>query len=196
MRVTLFYFDVEAEGEDPGQDRLITVQYQPLGDDLRPIGALTVLAEWEWGEKEMVRAALQRGVLDPTWDFVPVGNRLRFDLTFLIERAQRHGIRESSAADLRRFWFDKPMLDVGPVLVLMNAGRFEGSSIENFTAKPPSAQAPMLYRQGKYRELLEYVEKERDATLALLAELRSLLTAFGERKRKAQVSGGGGASVS
>jgi len=194
--VTLFYFDVEAEGEDPGQDRLITVQYQPLGDDLRPIGALTVLAEWEWGEKEMVRAALQRGVLDPTWDFVPVGNRLRFDLTFLIERAQRHGVRESSAADLRRFWFDKPMLDVGPVLVLMNAGRFEGSSIENFTAKPPSAQAPMLYRQGKYRELLEYVEKERDATLALLAELRSLLTAFGERKRKAQVSGGGAASAS
>ena len=194
--MTLFYFDVEAEGEDPGQDRLITVQYQPLGDDLRPIGALTVLAEWEWGEKEMVRAALQRGVLDPTWDFVPVGNRLRFDLTFLIERAQRHGVRESSAADLRRFWFDKPMLDVGPVLVLMNAGRFEGSSIENFTAKPPSAQAPMLYRQGKYRELLEYVEKERDATLALLAELRSLLTAFGERKRKAQVSGGGAASAS
>ena len=183
--MTLFYFDVETEGEDPQQDRLLTIQYQPLGDDLRPVGSLTVLAEWEWGEKEMVRVVLPKGVLDPTWDFVPVGNRLRFDLTFLMERAQRHGLRESSTADVRRFWFDKPMLDVGHVLVLMNAGRFEGSSIENFTAKPPSAEAPRLYRQGKYQELLAYVERERDETLALLAELRSLLTAFGERKRKA-----------
>ncbi|MEK6852032.1 MAG: hypothetical protein AABY30_05795, partial [Candidatus Thermoplasmatota archaeon] len=97
----------------------------------------------------------------------------------------RHGGREWGPADLRRFWFDKPMLDLGNVLVLMNAGRFEGSSIANFVDKRPSAEVPMLYREGKFREVLEYVEREKDATLALLAELRSLLTAFGERKRKA-----------
>jgi hypothetical protein len=182
--VGLFYFDVEAEGEDPQQDRLVTVQFQPLGDDLRPVGALTVLTEWEWGEKEMVRSVLQKGVLEPTWDFVPVGNRLRFDLTFLIERGQRHGLKSWGPAELRRFWFEKPMLDLGSVLVLMNAGRFEGSSIGNFMEKRPSAEVPILYRQGKYPELLAYVEQEKDGTLALLAELRSMLTAFGERKRK------------
>ena len=183
-RVTLFYFDVEAEGEDPQQDRLITIQYQPLGDDLRPIGSLAVLTEWEWGEKEIVRAFLPKGLLDPTWDFVPVGNRLRFDLTFLMEKAQRHGLRAWSPAELRRFWFEKPVLDLGSVLVLMNAGRFEGSSIESFADKGPSAEIPILYRKGKFPEILEYVEHERDVTLALLAEMRSMLTAFGERKRR------------
>ena len=182
----LYYFDVESEGEDPQQDRLVTVQFHQLGDDLRPVGPFTILAEWEWGEKEMLRTVMQKGVLDTTWDFVPVGNRLRFDLTFLIERATHHRLREWTPGELRRFWFEKAMLDLGNVLVLMNAGKFEGSSIGNFVDKRPSGDVPLLYRQGKFAEILEYVTREKDVTLALLAELRSMLTTFGERKRRAQ----------
>ncbi len=180
----LFYLDVEAEGEDPQQDRLITIQTQPLSDDLRPLGDLTVLTEWEWGEKEMIRTLIAKGVFEVTWDFVPVGNRIRFDLTFLMERAQHFKLKEWGPVNLRRFWFDKPMLDLGSVLVLMNAGKFDGSSIENFADKGASSEVPTFYRQGKYEAILEYVEQEAHATLALLAEVRSLLTAFGERKRK------------
>ncbi len=180
----LFYFDVEAEGEDPQQDGLITIQFQALAEDLRPVGPFTVLTEWEWGEKEMVRSFLSRGVFDETWDFVPVGNRLHFDLTFLMERAQRHRLREWGLADLRRFWFAKPMIDLGTVFVLMNRGKFEGSSISAFAEKRSSAEVPMLHRQGKREEILAYVAQEKDATLALLSELRSLLTAFGDRKRR------------
>lgn len=180
----LFYFDVEAEGEDPRQDRLITIQFQQLTDDLKAVGGLTVLTEWEWGEKEMLRTFLAKGLFDESWDFVPVGNRLRFDLTFLMERAEHHKLKGWGPAELRRFWFDKPMLDLGNVLVLMNAGKFDGSSIENFADKRPSAEVPALYRKGKYQEILDYVEQEAGATLGLLAEVRSLLTAFGERKRK------------
>ena len=183
--MALYYFDVETEGEDPQQDRLVTIQFQQLSDDLRPIGTLTVLTEWEWGEKEMLRSVLQKGVLDATWDFVPVGNRLRFDLTFLMERATHHKVREWTPSEIRRFWFEKPMLDLGDVLVLMNAGKFAGSSIENFVDKRPSGDVPLLYRQGRFKEILEYVERERDVTLSLLAEVRSMLTTFGERKRRA-----------
>lgn len=181
----LYYFDVETEGEDPQQDRLVTIQFHQLGDDLRPVGNFTVLVEWEWGEKEMVRTAIQKGVLDVTWDFVPVGNRLRFDLTFLMERATHHKLRDWTASELRRFWYEKAMLDLGNVLVLMNGGKFEGSSIESFVEKRPSGEVPLLYRQGKFAEILDYVQRERDVTLALLAELRSMLTTFGERKRRA-----------
>ncbi|HEV8594465.1 MAG TPA: hypothetical protein VGR51_02945, partial [Thermoplasmata archaeon] len=102
----------------------------------------------------------------------------------LIERAQHHKLREWGPAELRRFWFEKPMLDLGNVLILMNGGKFDGSSIENFADKGPSSEVPTLYRQGKYEQVLEYIHQEADATLALLAEMRSLLTAFGERKRK------------
>ena len=180
----LFYLDIETDGEDPQQDRVITAQLQQLADDLRPVGGFTVLTEWDWGEKEIVRSVLQRGLLDTTWDFVPVGNRLRFDFTFLMERAQHHKLKEWSPPELRRYWFDKPMLDLGSVLVLMNAGKFEGSSIGQFVDKRPSADVPLLYRQGKFKEILAYVEEEKDATLALLAEVRAMLTTFGDRKRQ------------
>src|SRR3990172_12760414 len=87
--LALYYFDLETTGDDPQQDRIVTVQYQLLADDLTALGAFQVIAEWEWGEKQVIQTALDKGVLEPTWDFVPVGNRLRFDLTFLIERATK-----------------------------------------------------------------------------------------------------------
>jgi len=43
---------------------------------------------------------------------------------------------------------------------------------------------PVLYRQGKFREILDYVAAEEEATIALLAEVRSMLATFGERKRR------------
>jgi len=195
--VPLFYFDIETEGEDPQSDRVVTVQFQQLSEELRPMGSLQVLTEWEWGEREILRVILAKGVLDVTWDFVPVGNRLHFDLTFLMERGQHHRLREFSPSELRRFWFDKPMLDLGSVLVLMNAGRFDGSGIKQFTDKGASADVPVFYRQGKQKEILAYIENERDVTLALLAELRAMLTTFGERKRAhgkspARIASGGG----
>jgi len=182
--VPLFYFDIETEGEDPQSDRVITVQFQQLSEELRPMGKMQVLTEWEWGEREILRTILSKGVLEVTWDFVPVGNRLRFDLTFLMERGQHHKLREWSPPAERRFWFDKPMLDLGPVLVLMNAGKFDGSGIRQFADKGASAEVPVFYRQGKFEEILAYIENERDVTLALLAELRALLTTFGDRKRR------------
>ena len=78
----------------------MTVQYQPLDDDLSAVGPFQVLAEWEWGEKQVIQMALDKGVLEPTWDFVPVGNRLRFDLTFLIERATKWKLIEWDLAKL------------------------------------------------------------------------------------------------
>lgn len=189
FRVPLYYFDIETEGQDPQSDRVITIQFQQLSEDLRPLGSLQVLTEWDWGEREILRSVLGRGVLDVTWDFVPVGNRLRFDLTFLMERGQHHKVREVSPSEVRRFWFDKPMLDLGPVLVLMNAGRFDGSGIANFADKGASAEVPLLYRQGKHADILAYIQNERDVTLALLAEVRAMLTTFGERKRKREPRG-------
>lgn len=151
---------------------------------------MQVLTEWEWGEREILRTILAKGPCDVSWDFVPVGNRLRFDLTFLMERSHYHRLRDWSPAEVRRYWFDKPMLDLGSVLVLMNAGRFDGSGIRQFADKGASAEVPMFYRQGKFKEILAYVENERDVTLVLLAELRAMLTTFGERKRKREPATG------
>ena len=181
--MTEYYLDVETEGTDPARDKIISIQFQSLIDG-NPQGEFHVLTEWEFGEKEVVRMILERQVLDAGWDFVPIGNRLKFDLAFLIERSQKHGLIQWGTAELKHYFFAKPMIDLGPMLVLMNAGKFQGSSIMNFTGKSrPSAEVPVLYHQGRYKEIIEYVEREREVTIALYRELRALLTPFGSRKK-------------
>lgn len=184
-----YYFDIETLGDDPAQDRIATIQFQQL-EGGEALGNLRVLTEWEWGEKEIIRSILEKGVLEPGWDFVPVGNRLRFDVTFLVERAERHKLRSWEPAQLKYYFFNKPMLDLSSVLVLMNRGRFEGSSLTNFTQKRElSNVVPAMYHKGEYEEILRYVEVERDAVLELYREVRSVLSTLGDRRRVRQTEG-------
>lgn len=182
--MTLFYFDVETTGDDPQQDRVVTVQLQQLSDELEPAGSFQIFAEWEWGEKQILQMVLDKGVLEPDWDFVPVGNRLRFDLTFLIERAAKWGLIQWDMPRLKYFWFTKPILDLQPVLILMNGGHFTGSSLHVFADKEPGARVPGLYLKGAFADVIAYVTKEHEAALQLLSESRTLLTDFGERRRR------------
>ena len=182
--LTLFYFDQETTGDDPQQDRIVTVQFRQLDDELRPVGTLQIMAEWEWGEKQVIQMILDKGVLQPNWDFVPVGNRLRFDLTFLIERATKWGLIKWDAATLKYYWFTKPLLDLQPVLLLMNRGQFAGSSLHAFSDKQPGIKVPALYHKGAYGDIIAYVTQEQDAALELLQEARTLLTNLGERRRR------------
>jgi len=178
-----YYFDIETEGEDPQQDRIITIQYQQL-EGGKPIGNFTILAEWEWGEKEMVKTVVDKGLLDPGWDFIPIGNRLKFDLTFLIEKSQKYGLLKWDASRIKHYFFKKPMIDFYPILVLMNEGKFVGSGIQTFTKKRESGMAvPIYYKRGDYQAILRYVEEEKKEAIDLYAEVRSLLSAFGDRKR-------------
>jgi len=181
--LTEWYLDIETEGTDPQQDRILTIQCQPL-EDQRPTGAFQILAEWEWGEKQIVGFILDKGLLEPTWDFVPVGNRLKFDITFIMQKAEKHGLKKFTREQLRYYWFSKPMLDLAPFLVMMNRGKFTGSSIAAFTEKPGSAWVPIWYREGQHAKIIEYVTHEKDETLALLAELKDLVGGYGDRRRK------------
>src|SRR3989442_12586764 len=103
------------------------------------------MAEWEWGEKQVIHMVLAKGVLEPTWDFVPLGNRLRFDLTFLIERATKWKLIDWDMPKLKYFWFTKPYLDLAPVLVMLNRGTFTGSSLHTFADKESGARVPKMF---------------------------------------------------
>ena len=184
VRLPLYYFDIETTGDDPQQDRIVTVQYQPLADDLSAVGPFQVIAEWEWGEKQVIQMALDKGVFEPTWDFVPVGNRLRFDLTFLIERATKWNLIEWDLAKLKYFWFTKPYVDLGPILVMLNRGSLAGSSLHNFSEKERGSRIPRMYLAGRFPEIIEYVTKERNAALDLLQEGRDVLGTMGDQRRR------------
>ena len=189
LPLTLFYFDIETTGDDPQLDRIVSVQYQQLADDFEPVGALQILAEWEWGEKQVLQTILGKGLLEPTWDFVPVGNRLRFDLTFAIERSTKWQLIEWDAATLKRFWYAKPVLDLQPVLVLMNRGEFRGSSLHRFSDKESGSRVPVLYRKGQLAEILAYVTRERDAALDLLRAARDTLGTLGDARARPPADG-------
>ncbi len=76
------------------------------------------------------------------------------------------------------------MVDIWPVLVLMNRGRFEGSSLTNFTQKREwSNVVPPLYRKGDYQGILQYIQEERDAVIDLYREVKSVLSTLGDRRR-------------
>jgi hypothetical protein len=141
------------------------------------------VAEWEWGEKQVIQMALEKGILQPNWDFVPVGNRLRFDLIFLIERATKWGLIDWDMATLKYFWFTKPFLDLQPILVLMNGGRFTGSGLHAFSEKQRGSLVPVLYRKGAYKEIIDYCAKEHEEAVRLLREARDLLMTFGSGRR-------------
>jgi len=163
----------------------VSIQYRQLSDDLVPVGSFQIMVEWEWGEKQIIQMILNKGVLEPTWDFVPVGNRLRFDLTFLIERATKWKLLDWDAAKLKYFWFTKPLLDLQPVLVLMNAGQFTGSSLGAFARKDSGGKVPTLFRQGRVKEIIEYITQEHDAMLGVLRAAADDLKALGDRRRRA-----------
>ncbi len=182
--LTLFYFDQETTGDDPQQDRIVTVQVRQLDDDLEPVGPLQIMAEWEWGEKQIIQMALEKGILKPTWDFVPVGNRLRFDVTFLIERATKWNLIQWDQATLKYYWFSKPLLDLQPILILMNRGKFTGSSLHAFADKESGAKVPALYRKGAYTDIIDYVTREQEAALDLLRQSRKVLGELGDARRR------------
>ena len=178
-----WYFDIETEGTDPQQDRILTIQYQAMTDG-ETAGSFQVLAEWEWGEKQIVRTIVEKGLLDPTWDFVPVGNHLKFDITFVMEKAEKYGIKKFGLESLRYYWFTKPLVDLAPVFQLMNRSRPQGTSTSDFPEKVNSSNVPRLYRDGKYLEIIEYVTREKDETLAVIREAGSLLQDYAAGRRQ------------
>jgi hypothetical protein len=123
-----YYFDLETEGTDPLVDKIITIQFQELADG-KPVGDFHVLKEWEQDEKRIVERILDEGVLDTDWIFVPIGNNLRFDIVFVMEKAQQYGLQEWNAGKVKFYFFTKPMIDIRSVLVLMNEGKFKGSGL-------------------------------------------------------------------
>ena len=181
--MTEFYFDIETEGIDPLVDKIVTIQYQQLVEG-KPIGELRILKEWEDGEKRIVDKILEEGILDPSWEFVPVGNNLRFDLVFVMEKAQQYGLQEWNPAKVKQFFFMKPMIDIRPILILMNGGKFKGSGLDTFTEKMKGAHVPIWYREKRFDEVIRYIEREKEETIALYREVTSLLDAFGRRKRE------------
>jgi hypothetical protein len=180
--MTEYYFDIETLGTDPQDDKIITIQYQKM-EDGEPVEDLIILKEWESSEGDIVKEILDKQLLEPGWDFIPFGNRLKFDIIFIIEKAKQHGLLDWKLGDIKYYFFNKPTLDIAPILVMMNDLKFLGSGIDSFTNKKKGSIVPVHYNNGEYDEIIKYIEVERDAVIGLMSEVRAVLSTFGKRKK-------------
>jgi len=155
-----YYFDMETTGLNPQKDKIITIQWQELDRYTgEPIGELQILKEWESSEKEILKEFLPNIMCERPFDFVFVGNNLLFDFSFLNTRFDRYGLAK---LDLH-YWYERPFVDIKPILVVINEGKFVGYNKllkkDNALAEM-NKQIPQFYKEEKYLEIIKYIEGE------------------------------------
>jgi hypothetical protein len=157
----LYYLDTETTGFDRENDRIITIQYQPITMDGRPQGPLKILKSWELGgESRLINIFLNDFDLTDPWKFVPVGFNLRFDLLMLYQALRRHGYE----VDWKKLW-DWPHIDLKPFAILTK-GAFKGSNLNVISPKQGNGGlVPHLLIEEKYDEIEAYIRQETEAFL-------------------------------
>ena len=158
-----------SRGPDPKTDKIITIQFQRLGFDFEPKGDLTILKEWKSSEEEILRKFKEIAVDNWVkgnpwkWGFVPVGDNLLFDLSFILERMGKHGFGNYGSWFLARI----PKKNFATVAVLVNDGQFKGCGELFADSDYPikNTDIPRLYKEGEYDTIVEYIEHEAEYTL-------------------------------
>jgi len=153
-----FYLDIETNGLDEVQNKIITIQYVELERGTgRRLGELTILKEWELGEKEMLRRFIEESPITNqySFDFIPVGYNLGFEHKFLLEKSSKYDYLFPITI------LSRPFIDLRSIGVLMNKGEFKDSGLDKLTGKSHSG-SPIIhwYDEKKYNEIENYIKNE------------------------------------
>jgi len=179
-----YYFDMETTGFDFDTDEIITIQWQRLGYDGEPIGEFNILKRWDYKDKENAELEMIKEFIPKLklfhWDFIFIGKNLMFDFCLLDRRMRHYGLGKIGL----KFLHDRPILDLKPVLVMLNNGRFKDfQKIIPQTNPTKNEDIPILYKQEKYPQIIQYViDESRDFLKAYqilkreISKLRPLLS--------------------
>ena len=171
-----YYFDIETyspgDNPNPEKDKVITIQYQKINLKTgKPKGKLTILKEWESSEKEIVTQFYDEFFRDEksVWDFVAVGYNLNFEWEFLISKFDKYIGKKFTSRDIH---YKRPYLDLKPIVVLLNGGKFKGSSLDKFTNKTYDGTViKKWYETHQYTQIEKYIEDETEAYLEFLQKI-------------------------
>ncbi len=157
-----FYLDIETFGNgipNPATDKIISIQFQEISPQGTPLTALSILKEWETSEEEILRQFVPR--LKP-WEFIPVGNNLNYERKFLKAKCLQHNI----PFDVYEFTYNAPSIDIQPLFVMLNNGKFKGCGMHNFTSKKTSGEVILhWYKNKEFEKIENYIVEEAAAFL-------------------------------
>jgi hypothetical protein len=170
-----YYFDIETVSKrkedckpectanlSPETGKVATIQFQRLDTVTgSPIGSLTVLKEWKETEKGIIEK-FKDLIGGHAFNFIPVGNNLSFDLSFLYAKLREY------FPDIEftpfYFWHERPHLDIKPILVILNNGSFLGAKLSRFTKKEDNGKfvSTWYHEEGETgkQKILDYIKKE------------------------------------
>jgi DNA polymerase elongation subunit (family B) len=169
-----YYFDIETytktEKPDVENDEILTIQFQQIDSRTgQKRDELKILKDWESSEKDILQKFFS--VFNPkpvnpkdTWNFIPIGYNLPFDFTSLLFRWEKIGIEVPS----RKLFYEKPYLDIKPIVIMFNKGSFTGAKLEKFIGKQHSGiKVSEWYEQKDYASIQKYIEDEAEGFINL-----------------------------
>ena len=173
-----YYLDIETEGFNPKEHKVVTIQFQELDNSGNPKGSLTILKEWKSSEKAILEDIHDLLLSENVWHFIPIGTNLIFDLTFLFERFKINGLKVPFT--LSEFLYKKPMIDIKYSLIIANNLEFKGSGLDKMTNKETDGRnIPIFYKNKEFDKIEKYVIQETESFLECLQKLRTkLMEAF------------------
>ena len=168
------------EKSDPAADTLITIQYQKI--DLatgEPLEKLTILKEWESSEKSIVTTFYNQ-FFNPevrVTHFIPVGINLDYAYEMIIAKCKKYNLPPVTSHQL---YYERPRLDLGPVLVLLNDGRFAGARLDTFSSKKSdSGRINKWYEKKEFKPIEHTLQDEAESFLKLFQYLSKYKTRLG-----------------
>jgi len=156
---------------DIENDEILTIQYQKVTTETgEPKEPLQILKSWESSEKEILERFHSIFIPEKSFNFIPIGMNLNFDLFVLHNRWKKYGIN----VPLMTLLYDHPKIDIKPIIVILNKGEFKGASLEKFCGKEQSGKmVSHWYAMKDYASIENYIIKESEAFLRFYQKLKN-----------------------
>jgi hypothetical protein len=164
-----FYLNMERLGHNASQDRLLAIAFQELNSLGQPVGELKVLTEWELGEAALLREFLTILDLPRPWSFIPVGFDLKSAFEFFRRKVHLH---LGQSLSLQTLYERLPTIDLLPLAILMNKGRFRGTTLAWLVGTTDRAPLALWYRQQQWSQIRDYLYQKQADFLNFYAFLR------------------------